>query len=287
MSSTAICRRATMKDHKAIIEMDNMVYNGVDYLDANYPLYMQQPYRFCFLCEDNGKVMAYSQQTLVDGGKTLIGQAGRSRPGHRGEGYFKMLINYVNEQIKILCPSVERRVYTAVYGEFHQKREVNFIEKRNRQTFKLTPEQSLCEIHCFMNQPTVYRITPYELEAIVEEDCKNGWKIFPAKSLTSEWEPMSMIDGVKSNVQIIAYRSLLFASYDINGKCVAVSALNGYTITRGRRSDCDFYGPNLNHLQAHMIAHAKEAHKKSQKVKCDLYFCVHFPLSISPEKLNV
>ncbi|CAH1786778.1 unnamed protein product, partial [Owenia fusiformis] len=188
---------------------------------------------------------------------------------------------------KILCPSVERTVYNSEYGEFHQNREVNFIEKRNRQTFKLTPQQSLRDIPCFMNHPIVHRITPYELEAIVEEDRKNGWKIFPAKSLTSEWEPMSMIDGVKSNVQIIAYRSLLFASYDTNGKCVAVSALNGYTITLGWRSDCDFYGPNLNHLQAHMIAHAKEAHKKSQKINCDLYFCVNIPLSISLENLNV
>ncbi|CAH1786776.1 unnamed protein product, partial [Owenia fusiformis] len=180
-----------------------MVFNGLDYLDANYPLYMQQPYRFCFLCEDNGKVMAYIQATLIDGGKSLIRQAGRSRLGHHREGYFKMLRSYMTDQMMILCPSADRIVYTALYGDFQKDRVeqgiegTKLIETRYRRIIRLPPRQSLDDIPHFTNHPIIHRITPYELEAIVEEDRKNGWKIFPAKSFISEWEPMSMIDGVK------------------------------------------------------------------------------------------
>ena len=53
------CRPATETDYKGVIDINENIYGGEDYIPSMYFEYLKDPERHLFLAEFNGKVVCY------------------------------------------------------------------------------------------------------------------------------------------------------------------------------------------------------------------------------------
>ncbi|CAH1790642.1 unnamed protein product [Owenia fusiformis] len=289
MHKGAICRRAIPEDHKGIMEINDNIYEGLDYIPALFPIYVEQPFRHCFVCEQDGKIMAYMQWTIIDGGHSRIGQANRSIVGSKG--YFKQLDIYTRAQMEKLCPGT-RIVYTAIYGDYQQKKtkdteRIKVMEMRYRRVYVINANQDTSVLETSEYNPTgsVQRINAREMEEIVLKD-RTTKHLFPADNITCGFEPLSTTQGLNCNIQHIFKHATVSASFNNGNTCEGISFLGSYLIKLGIRSNFDFYGSDDVIFRCHIIEQAKEALKVARARNMDLYFCVHFPQTFSLETLD-
>ncbi|CAH1790643.1 unnamed protein product [Owenia fusiformis] len=194
-----ICRRATPEDHQGIMDINDNIYEGLDYIPALFPIYVEQPFRHCFVFEKDGKIMAYVQWTILDGGHTKVGQAFRSIPG--SSGYFKQLYKFVKEEMISLCPLATRTVYTGHYNAYQQeksaKNQIRIIEIRNRRVFVFKSNQDTSVLETSEYNPTgsVQRINARQMEEIVIKD-RTMKHLFPADNIICNYEPTSTLQLV-------------------------------------------------------------------------------------------
>ncbi len=56
--SDHVYRLARPEDHRQIMNISGDVYNGLDYLDWAFPLYVKYPTIRCFVLEQDGEVVS-------------------------------------------------------------------------------------------------------------------------------------------------------------------------------------------------------------------------------------
>ena len=65
MSGTITFRRATLADYDDVMNINENVYEGADYLPARYYSFCQDPQRHMFVAEDDGKVVSRLFGTIL------------------------------------------------------------------------------------------------------------------------------------------------------------------------------------------------------------------------------
>ena len=106
-----VIRKATLADREAVLAINDNVFGGRDYLPALYDSIITAPNNHMFVLLLRDKIVAFSGQTVVDGGRTGVGRSGRSLPALAGQGLgFKLVyycVDWVQTQGAVLSCGTE------------------------------------------------------------------------------------------------------------------------------------------------------------------------------------
>ncbi|XP_071113296.1 histidine N-acetyltransferase-like [Haliotis cracherodii] len=86
MDDGVIVRRASMEDYNAVMDINKHVYSGLDYIPSQYLDMAQDPDFVLYVCEQEGKVIAFEAVCEVNGGHTLMMRSARVHKDYQGRG---------------------------------------------------------------------------------------------------------------------------------------------------------------------------------------------------------
>ncbi|XP_025085443.1 probable N-acetyltransferase 16 [Pomacea canaliculata] len=79
---------ASLADRDSVVAIDDDVYSGLDYLPATYPSLVEGPGVRGYLYKKGGRIVAFLNTQLIDGGRTVIHSTARVAPEYRESGVF-------------------------------------------------------------------------------------------------------------------------------------------------------------------------------------------------------
>ncbi|XP_046574644.1 histidine N-acetyltransferase-like [Haliotis rubra] len=91
MDNGVIVRRASLEDYNAVLDINRHVYFGLDYLPSQYADMAQDPDFTLYVCEYEGRVIAFEAVCEINGGQTLMMRSARVHEEYQGQGLLMKL----------------------------------------------------------------------------------------------------------------------------------------------------------------------------------------------------
>ncbi|XP_060584927.1 uncharacterized protein LOC132740895 isoform X2 [Ruditapes philippinarum] len=90
-------REASNDDKSTILSLRHNVYRGLDYLPDQFDYFLHDDNRRCIVGELDGTLVSFGVILFLDGGESILGQAGRVHETYEGQGLFGAMNQYFNK----------------------------------------------------------------------------------------------------------------------------------------------------------------------------------------------
>ena len=122
-------RPAKASDFDEVLQLSKKLKDAFDYLPYRFHKWLLEPDRISLVAEKGTEVVGFAEFSIVDGEKSVLMEAGRIDPNHRGHGILGLLRAFTLVLIREKFPKVVRIRYTVWSGAYQAVRKT--FQKHN------------------------------------------------------------------------------------------------------------------------------------------------------------
>ncbi|XP_052246137.1 histidine N-acetyltransferase-like isoform X2 [Dreissena polymorpha] len=253
-------------DKQAVLSLRQNVYRGLDYLPDYYDYFIADRNRKCIIGEMKNKPVVFGVMYAIDGGRSMIGQAGRVHERFERQGLFSAMNQFLNAYARSLgCRARVAMVETTLNM---YTRSEKFKQTHTEITSKLhyagvithTVRDSLQHIVSSCDVSADIRTaSPAEIQHLMEAEHRREY-LFPNNSMLLDYIPYQ---SIPENIPLLFNRNVQIFS----NVCCEESSPHGL-LTAGSNFLCshppesytiDVFGTDSTQLENHILFHLHRA----------------------------
>lgn len=207
-----VIRLANQGDSEQMLKLSERIQDEFDYLPYRFHKWLKEPNRITVVAEMERQLVGNMGFSIVDGGKSVVIEAGRVDPRYRGRGILASIRNFGNEIIRQNFPNVIRTRCTSWVGALQALNKIQQtyndkeLHRYDFRTYQVAPEHVNLNSK-LQNCSNLQQCTKKEFRDRILVNAEESF-LFPNNILVIDWRPF---EAIASNIDyIVEDRDRLF-----------------------------------------------------------------------------
>ncbi|KAJ7382580.1 Acetyltransferase (GNAT) [Desmophyllum pertusum] len=207
-----VIRLANQGDSEQMLKLSERIQDEFDYLPYRFHKWLKEPNRITVVAEMERQLVGNMGFSIVDGGKSVVIEAGRVDPRYRGRRIGASMKNFGNEIISQIFPNVIRTRYSSwvealqVIRKAYQTHNDKELSRYDFLTYQVAPDHVNLNSK-LQNCSNLQQFTKKEFRDRILVNAEESF-LFPNNILVIDWRPF---EAIPSNIDyIVEDRDRLF-----------------------------------------------------------------------------
>ena len=265
-----VVRLAKASDFDEVLKLSKKLKDTFDYVPYRLHKWLLEPNRISLVAEKGTEVVGFEECSIVDGGKSVLVEAGRVDPNHRRHGILGLLRALTPMLIREKFPKAVRTRYTVWSGAYQGVRKTN--QKHNIcdkelyhydfLTYKVEPEHVSLK-YKLENCPKLQPCPKEEFKKRILENASTS-SLFPNNMLVIDWQPFKAIPANFKSIVQDQDRYFVDSSNGLARTLTSFSLGRFVQLVRGMVWTSTIYARDAKLCQSHVIHQLMSAHQTAK-----------------------
>ncbi|KAJ7382579.1 N-acetyltransferase 16 [Desmophyllum pertusum] len=207
-----VIRLANQGDSEQMLKLSERIQDEFDYLPYRFHKWLAEPNRITVVAEMERQLVGNMGFSIVDGGKSVVIEAGRVDARCRGRGLAGSIRNFGNEIIRQNFPNVVRTRYAAWVGALQALNKIQQtyndkeLHRYDFRTYQVAPEHVNLN-HKLQNCSNLQPCTKKEFRDRILVNAEDRSVTEHCKDMLENIPGVKSINGDESNQKMVIFES--------------------------------------------------------------------------------